>query len=67
MPRTTYRLSVNVQIQQLQDGAYYPGAGGLEIREQSDMTADGFFEVAAILGEFHKLTEALKETHAREE
>ena len=50
-----FRLDISVSIQQTEP---WPG-GRLEVRENMDLSADGFMEVASILHRFHELAEKL--------
>lgn len=55
-----FRLDVNIRISALDPQYGNPMSGGLEVREQADLTLGTFMEVAKVLGHFHDLTEALK-------
>jgi hypothetical protein len=53
-----YELDINVSIRQA------AGYGGqLNISERVQVPAHGFLELCQVLGEFHKLAEALKAKH----
>ena len=52
-----YELNIDVSL-------YGSGSGSLRISERMQLNAQNFFELASILGEFHKLAEALKERNA---
>ncbi len=59
MSDTYYQLNIQVRIQPVtKDGQYMNG--GLEIREEQQITAQTFLEVAGILGQFLDLAEKLK-------
>jgi hypothetical protein len=56
-----YELDIQVSIRQA--GGYN---GSLNISERVTVPATGFLELCQVLGEFHKLAEALQAKHAGE-
>lgn len=55
-----YKLRVRCEIQQLDDHGAYIGQG-LTVEETVDLPAASFMEIAAMLGQFHDLTEKIKQ------
>jgi len=56
-PVEKYRVSIDVSIWDQN------GGGQLRISEQVNIQAADFLGLAAILGEFHKVAEKIKEAH----
>ncbi len=59
-----YKLHVNIRIDALGPGDTYMG-NGLEIREDFEVNANGFMEVAAILAKFHELAQVIEKERKR--
>jgi hypothetical protein len=58
-----YKLRIRCEVQQTDDnGCYYGGA--LVVEESAELGAVTFMETAAILGQFHELTEGIKAKQA---
>jgi hypothetical protein len=55
-----YRLDISVTLYDQQQG------GRLEVRENMDVEAKTFLEMAGILGRFHELTESIKKENVSE-
>jgi hypothetical protein len=51
-----YIVAVNIRIQQEDRGM----SGGIEIREETNVNANGFMEICAILAKFHEVVQALQ-------
>jgi len=54
-----YDLYVRVEVRQPE-----MAGSGLSVEERAQIFCETFLEVAAVLAEFHKLTEAIKQRHA---
>lgn len=54
-----YRLRVEVLIEELDDHGGWTG-GRLGVKEGAELDIDSFAEVAAVLGRFHDLNQAIK-------
>jgi len=57
MAERKFEIRIDVRIND------YQGGGGLNISEQVILPAMDFAEMAAILGEFHKVAVKLREAH----
>ena len=60
MDDTLYHVRVDVSI----EAPYNSGQGQLRVSETLDVPGGTFMELAGILGEFHKVAEALKAAKA---
>ena len=67
--RQRFRMDVSVRIVAVDPQHGHPTTGGsLEVREEAYLTVDSFMDVAAVLGHFHELTQAMKvDPHAHPE
>lgn len=63
MTGQSFQLAVTLEVRQLEDGRW-TGREGLQVREQVELPALGFLEIAALLGQFHELAERIKAQHA---
>jgi hypothetical protein len=52
-----YIVAVNIRIQQEDRGM----SGGIEVREEVQVNANGFMEICAILVQFHEVTQRLQQ------
>lgn len=58
-PISGYRLRIDVQIEELDDHGGWTG-GRLGVKEETQLDLASFTEVAAVLGRFHDLNQAIK-------
>lgn len=63
MTARSYRLRVEVQIEELDDNRGWTG-GRLGVKEETELELDSFTEVAAVLGRFHDLNNVIKRERA---
>ena len=54
-----YELIVRVEIRDAR-----VSGGGLSVQEGGQVSCETFLDIAKILGQFHELTEAIKQGHA---
>ena len=59
MTAARYRLRLTAEIQPSD------GSGFLRVEEQAELEAEGFLEVAQVLGRFHELAQTLKTERAK--
>lgn len=57
-----YIVAVNIRIQQEDRGM----SGGIEVREEVQVNANGFMEICAILAQFHEVTQRLQQVKENE-
>lgn len=57
-----YQLSMRIEIRQIgEHGEYMGSAGNLNVSEDIQFQAGSFLEIARILGEFHEMSQKIKE------
>lgn len=66
MSARSYRLRVEVQIEELDDNRHWTG-GRLGVKEETELELDSFAEVAAVLGRFHDLNNVIKKEQIRKD
>ena len=57
-----YQLSLRIEIRQIgEHGEYMGSAGNLSVSEDIVFNAGSFLEIAHVLGEFHEMSQKIKE------
>ena len=58
-----YQLTMRIEIRQVGErGEYLGQMGQLQISDDIAFKADSFLEIAHVLGQFHELSQKIKET-----
>lgn len=55
-----FQLTINLEIEQLDDRGFPMGRGALQVRDTVQLGALGFLDLAAVLGRFNELAEVIK-------
>ena len=57
-----YQLRIQIEIQRVgEHGEYLGQAGNLQVTEDILFDATSFLEIASVLGEFHELSQKIRE------